>query len=117
MRRLVIVYNADAGLIAGALDSLHKLVSPATYPCSLCAVTHGLLTVDSRWRTYLASLDLPADVYHRADFRDAYPDFADAPLPLVGIDDGGLRVVIDAATLAATTSTEALIATLAARLA
>ena len=38
--RLVFVYNANAGLVAGMLDSVHKVVSPATYPCSLCAVTY-----------------------------------------------------------------------------
>lgn len=43
--RLVIVYNANAGLLAGAMDSLHKLFAPASYPCKLCALTYGLLSM------------------------------------------------------------------------
>jgi hypothetical protein len=30
--KLVIVYNANEGLLAGAMDSLHKLFAPASYP-------------------------------------------------------------------------------------
>jgi hypothetical protein len=37
--KLVIVYNANEGLLAGAMDSLHKLFAPASYPCKLCALT------------------------------------------------------------------------------
>ncbi len=43
MSRLVIVYNAKAGLLAGAMDSIQKLAAPATYPCKLCALTYGLV--------------------------------------------------------------------------
>ena len=52
--RLVIVYNADAGLAAALFDAVHKVVAPATYPCSLCAVTYGALTMRPQWRRYLA---------------------------------------------------------------
>ena len=83
--RLVFVYNANAGLLAGALDSIHKTLSPATYACDLCALTHGAFTMRPRWRSWLKSLSIQADFYHRPDFRVAYPAFADEPLPLVGI--------------------------------
>ncbi len=99
--RLVFVYNAEAGLVAGAMDSLHKLVSPATYPCSLCAITYGFVGMRSRWRVWLAAQPLPAVFYHRADFRAAFPAAADWPLPLVGLARGrDLRLWLDAATLA-----------------
>lgn len=83
--RLVFVYNAKAGLLAGALDSIHKTLSPATYACDLCALTHGAFTMRPQWRSWLKSLSIQADFYHRPDFRAAYPAFADEPLPLVGI--------------------------------
>ena len=37
------IYNADGGLVNGALDLLHKTFSPATYACRLCDVTYGPL--------------------------------------------------------------------------
>ena len=83
--RLVFVYNAKAGLLAGALDTIHKTLSPNTYACDLCALTHGALTMRTQWRSWLKSLSIQADFYHRPDFRIAYPEFANEPLPLVGI--------------------------------
>jgi hypothetical protein len=80
--RLLIVYNAEAGLLAGARDSLHKLLRPETYPCSLCAVTHRTLRMDPRWKRFLARVRMEVRVYHRPDFRARYPDL-DLPLPAV----------------------------------
>jgi hypothetical protein len=40
--KLLFVYNADSGLAAALFDSAHKLLSPQTYACNLCALTHGL---------------------------------------------------------------------------
>ena len=40
---LLFVYNADGGVVERTLDYLHKLTSPATYSCSLCALTYGAL--------------------------------------------------------------------------
>lgn len=109
--RLIFVYNARAGLAAGALDSLHKLFSPATYPCSLCAVTHGLVRADPRWRAWLRTARYETVFHHRPDFRAAYPAFADLPLPAVLIDRGdGPAVLLSAADLAAIATPGALIA-------
>ena len=40
-QRLIFVYNADGGRLAGLKDLFHKILSPATYSCSLCAVPYG----------------------------------------------------------------------------
>ena len=116
--RLLFVYNADAGIVAGLFDIAHKLVSPATYPCSLCAATHGTFAMRREWRDYLATLPLPAAFYHRLDFQAAYPALAAAPLPLIARDDGGaVTILLDAAVLARLTTVPALMAALDARLA
>jgi len=36
---LIFVYNANGGLVNSWLDTAHKIVSPSTYSCSLCAIT------------------------------------------------------------------------------
>ena len=56
--KLVIVYNANEGLLAGAMDSLHKLFAPASYPCKLCALTYGLLSMRGEWRRFLDGVGL-----------------------------------------------------------
>ncbi|OSZ72435.1 hypothetical protein CAP39_03595 [Sphingomonas sp. IBVSS1] len=88
-RRLVIVYNANAGILAGVMDSVHKIVSPSTYPCQLCAVTYGLTSMRREWRAFLDETGLETVFHHRPDFRAAFPHAADWPLPLVAVEDGG----------------------------
>ena len=88
-RRLVIVYNANAGILAGVMDSVHKIVSPSTYPCQLCAVTYGLTSMRREWRAFLDETGLETIFHHRPDFRAAFPHAADWPLPLVAAEDGG----------------------------
>jgi hypothetical protein len=94
-RRLVLVYNANAGLLAGAMDSLHKLFSPATYPCALCAITYGLVGMKPEWRAWLDGLGMPVLFHHRPDFRAAFPAAADWPLPVVALEqDGQLQLLL-----------------------
>lgn len=50
---LFIVYNADAGILNGVKDSLHKLFSPNTYPCKLCDLTHGYLHERKGWSEFI----------------------------------------------------------------
>ena len=88
-RRLVIVYNANAGILAGVMDSVHKIVSPSTYPCQLCAVTYGLTSMRKEWRAFLEETGLGLLFHHRPDFREAFPQAADWPLPLVAVEQGG----------------------------
>lgn len=89
-RRLVIVYNANAGLLAGVMDSVHKIVSPSTYPCQLCAVTYDLTSMKREWRVFLDGLGMEALFHHRPDFRTAFPQAADWPLPLIAVEEGGI---------------------------
>ena len=116
--KLILVYNAEAGLIAGVMDSLHKTLSPATYQCALCAVTHGVFTMDRQWRDYLKHLPFEAMFYHRPEFRAAYPEHAASPLPLVALErEGKLEMLLDAAALKRADSVDKLMSALDARLA
>lgn len=92
--RLIFVYNAEAGVAAGLRDSIHKLVSPATYPCSLCAITYGLVGMRAAWRDWLERQSLAAEFYHRADFHAAFPALRGEPLPLVALADTATATVI-----------------------
>ena len=115
--RLVIVYNANAGLLAGAMDSLHNLFVPATYPCKLCALTYGLLAMRREWRAYLDGLAMETRFHHRPDFRAAFPQAADWPLPLIAVEqDGQLAVLISAADFAGIVDLPQLMAVVAQRL-
>lgn len=95
--RLIFVYNAKAGVLNGLMDSVHKTVSPDTYECDLCAITHGFFTMDKAWRAYLKALPMEAAFYHKPDFVEAFPAQRAMALPLVALDrDGVLEPLIAA---------------------
>jgi len=111
--RLIFIYNANGGLMHMALDSLHKTLSPATYPCSLCAITYGSLRMDPKWRNWLQALPIPAVFQHKDDTPHKH-----VPLPAVLLERGGeVAVLIDAPTLDVLGTLDALIALMEARLA
>lgn len=74
MKELLFVYNADAGLVNAMVDSVHKMISPGTYQCQLCTITHGLVGMRKGWRQALERFDLPSRFLHRDEFRKAYPE-------------------------------------------
>ncbi len=115
--KLVFVYNAEAGLLNGIVDSVHKVVSPSTYQCNLCAITHGLATMNRDWRDWLKRLDMPTRFFHRADFRQSWPD-ADIRLPAILLErDQRLTMLVNAEEFADIRDVGQLIAVLEARLA
>jgi hypothetical protein len=115
--RLIFVYNAKAGVVAGLMDTIHKTVSPSTYACSLCAITHGALAMNKTWKAYLAGLGIPMDFYHRPDFRAAFPAQADLTLPLIGtLVDGRVEVLASAQELGALDSLDGLMTLVDSRL-
>jgi hypothetical protein len=110
--RLIFIYNADGGIVQGILDSVHKTLSPATYACSLCAITYGAFTMDRRWRAWLQALPVPSVFYHKDD--SPYRDIA---LPVVLVERAGeVEVLASAAQLNELGSVDALIAEIEARL-
>ncbi|MGA7305965.1 MAG: hypothetical protein WBW88_13885 [Rhodothermales bacterium] len=100
MKRLVVVYSADAGYVNALIDAVQKVVSPSTYECNLCAVTYGAATMKPEWRRYLESLDLPVEFLHRNEYQERH-DRADVSLPIILLEDGATEpiVLLDAETI------------------
>lgn len=66
---LVFVWNADTGWHKVLVDSLHKVISPQTYSCTLCQLTYGLAGPKTQWSAFLKKIDRPAECYHRNEFQ------------------------------------------------
>lgn len=90
-KRLLFVYNADSGLFNTLGDIGHKIFSPETYNCNLCALSYGYLTEKKEWRSFIESLSMPCDFLHRDEFLKTYPGI-DVSLPAVLLHDGDLPV-------------------------
>ncbi len=103
---LLFVYNADSGLFNALGDIGHKLFSPATYPCALCAITHGVLRERQAWRTFIDGLDANCEFLHRDQFANRFPHHPHRLPALFLLVDGSPVPCIDAATLDATVDLE-----------
>jgi len=53
---LIFIYNAKSGMVNEFLDFAHKIVSPSTYNCNLCAISYGNFTMKKKWSDYISSL-------------------------------------------------------------
>jgi hypothetical protein len=115
--RLLMIYNADGGLFAMVSDAVHKVLSPSTYPCSLCAITYGATRMKGEWRAYIERLPFAVTFHHRDDFAAAWPD-ARVALPAILFERSGrLQELVTAAELDEVPDVTALMALLDERLA
>ena len=53
---LIFIYNAKSGIVNEFLDLAHKIISPSTYNCNLCAISYGNFTMKKKWSDYISSL-------------------------------------------------------------
>ncbi len=84
---LLFVYNADTGLFSVVTDYAHKILSPKTYPCNLCAITYGSMGMNKKWEEFIANLSFPVEFLHRDEFVKHY-DFKDTQLPAAFLNKG-----------------------------
>lgn len=95
-RRLVFVYNAGSGIFDTLADVAHKAFSPQTYQCNLCALTHTSFRMRKSWKQFLETLDCPLEFLHADELKLRY-DVQETPLPAVfRLEDGRLKLLIDA---------------------
>ena len=88
-RTILFIYNANEGLFSAMADAAHKLVSPATYPCSLCAITYGAVSMRGEWKAYLKRLPHETRFYHREDFARDWPGEAVTLPAILEVTHGG----------------------------
>ncbi|AKD05146.1 hypothetical protein POKO110462_14300 [Pontibacter korlensis] len=80
--KLLFVYNAKTGFFNKLTDLTHKIVSPGTYPCSLCALTYGKFNMFEEWAEYIENLPLEVEFQYKDEWqhRDVYDQY-----PLVAL--------------------------------
>ncbi|NND62614.1 MAG: GTPase [Flavobacteriaceae bacterium] len=70
--KLIFVYNANSGPIDKLIDGAHKIVSPKTYDCHLCAITFGAFTEDDLWKSYREHSPNELHFYHKDEFEKEF---------------------------------------------
>lgn len=69
---LVFIYNAKSDKINKALDFAHKIVSPKTYACDLCNLTHGKFGEYERWKLFRKTHPYEMAFYYKDDYPKAF---------------------------------------------
>ena len=105
--KLVFVYNADSGMFNTMADIAHKLLSPKTYNCNLCMLTHGYFSARKDWINFLQVLNIEMEFLHRDEFIKRYPDSSET-LPAVFIEQDEIELFISADEINTLQSVEAL---------
>ena len=93
--KFLFVYNADSGLFNSVADAIHKVISPDTYECNLCAITYGPFTMRNEWRDYVEALGSEIEFIHRDEFQKRY-DQNDKLPAVYQVEASGLKLVISA---------------------
>jgi len=91
-----ILYNANAGLLNGAFDSIHKIISPSTYQCGLCSITHGYFGAKLAWKNFLLELqasDFNVRILYQEDLKNWPLNFVEVPGVYL-LQDGVLSLLI-----------------------
>ncbi|MEO6667868.1 MAG: hypothetical protein ABIN36_00235 [Ferruginibacter sp.] len=77
--QLLFVYNANSDLFSTVTDFAHKILSPSTYDCHLCALTYGSVTMKRDWKMFIEGLPLKTVFLHKDEFKTKYKTEADFP--------------------------------------
>jgi hypothetical protein len=92
---LVFVYNADSGVFNTLADVAHKIFSPQTYACNLCALTHSTFGMRDEWKRFLDGLDCPPEFLHADELAARY-GISGVPLPAIFRREGeSFKVLAD----------------------
>ena len=92
--KIIFVYNADTGLFNFLSDWVHKVVSPSTYSCSLCALTHHNFGAKEDWKEFVKQSPIPMEFLHKDEFVKKYGQLAFIHFPCVVRKEGESMNVI-----------------------
>lgn len=106
--KLVFIYNADSGPFNTLIDIAHKIFSPETYACQLCAITHSAFKERDEWKDYIQNLGVSAEFLHRDEFVSQYK-LPDTEFPAIFLEtDGELTLCMSASDITSSHSIEEL---------
>ncbi|MEW7290921.1 GTPase [Aquimarina sp. 2304DJ70-9] len=110
MKTLTFVYNAKSDYWNKQLDGIHKIISPSTYSCDLCSLTHGNFSEKKIWKDFKQNSGLEIEFMYKNEFEDAYPNIKEFDFPMIlQKDKNTIEVLFDSKKIASLESTEELI--------
>ncbi|MCB0430152.1 MAG: hypothetical protein KDD54_08555 [Flavobacteriales bacterium] len=94
---IMFVYRAGNGIFDRVNDAVHKVLSPRTYPCRLCMLTHGHSGMKREWREFVSSLPFKATFLHQDQLNGTgIPPSTELPAVFIRSKSGSWRSAITA---------------------
>ncbi len=94
MMELIFVYNANSGRANKMWDAVHKMVSPTTYDCELCTLTHHSFGAHSKWQSFLKEAKVSVKVYYKDQFERTFDSKMEFPAVLF-YENSVVRTILD----------------------
>ncbi|MFZ1518712.1 MAG: hypothetical protein WAU11_08050 [Ignavibacteriaceae bacterium] len=79
------IYNAKNGVANSLFDLAHKIISPDTYECNLCKLTHGAFTENKKFRELKEKYNIT--LWHIDDYEKKYGKELTYPLIIMRDQD------------------------------
>jgi hypothetical protein len=79
---LLIVYNAHSDAFSAITDYAHKVLSPSTYKCDLCSLTHHNFGERSKWKEFKNSTNAKISFWYIKEFEKKFVQRFDYPVVL-----------------------------------
>lgn len=80
------IYNAKNGLANSIFDLAHKIISPDTYECNLCKITHGAFTENKKFKELKEKYNIT--LWHIDDYEKKYKKVSSYPLIIIRNEEG-----------------------------
>ncbi len=82
MKTFLFVYNAQSGSLFKGIDFFHKIISPDTYACNLCKITHGIFSERAKWKKFRKQENVEMKFYYKDEFEAQYGKQLSYPIVL-----------------------------------
>ncbi len=104
--KITFIYKADSGAGNTLLDIGHRILSPKTYPCQLCMITHDHFGKKQEFRAWIENAGYELAFYHRDEFVREHG--RELNWPAVLISDGEHELCIEGGQIDALSDFQAL---------
>ncbi|AXT60960.1 GTPase [Aquimarina sp. AD10] len=109
-KKIIFVYNAKSDIFSKYIDLVHKIISPSTYACGLCSLTHGNFSEKEEWRIFRENTDHEFVFMYKNDFLETYPNLDEYSFPVIFEENKKkLELIFDSEKLTTLKSVESLV--------
>lgn len=91
---LIFVYNAKSDNVNMLIDYAHKIISPSTYSCNLCKLTHTNFGQRKEWKEFIRHSSVTLEFYHIDEFEKKFNESFKYPIILKKVSDG-FEILLD----------------------